>query len=758
MTTELDDQKICAKCQMPLEKKGSGSLTQWIKVCNCGRLSAAKESLEPVGICSTCGKRSEAGRSGTLTQWIFRADLCTCKSPSWVKAKALDSQGNVSSTENNVSASTSETAGGASENLDTSSSTEAEELPLDSDKFPLDRYAPLRQLGRGASGTVYLCRDRLLKKKVAVKVLNTLSPEQLVAFQREAKATSQIEHTNIVKILDFGVSGGVAPFMVLEYIDGVSLAELLENKGCIELEEALPIFEQLCDALIFAHRQNLFHRDVKPSNIILGGIETGEIRARLIDFGVGAFKQENTSQGKSVAGSPSYMSPDQARGLEFDERSEVYSLGCVMFEVLAGQCPFAGGTPLEIISMHAHQEPPTLSEAHGSMIFSDAVENVVATCLQKAPEERFSNVAELKHMLVELRQQSGVSNARSSNLMHQEFSAQGSNARLFVALAISVAAIGTVIGVIMFRPESSKPVSGSASTKQKYEEPKLSDALDSIESDVWYRGYDYLGSETWTSGPKLRDEDFKLLVKEKDIRRITVNLTDFVTGAGMSALKDREIEEFSTKSTGFSDEGLKILSEIKTIQLVRLSMASKITAAGLRYISTLPNLQALDLTVMRVPDGGLDEVAKMRNLKHLSLYNAHNITNADIEKIQHLPLEFLDLSGAAVTNAVIPTLSKIKTLKSLRLSKLNLTDKHLEMLCQIPNLMVLHVAENPRITDNGLKKLENLKNLKALVLADCTGLTSAGRAQFKKAHPTIRMTEVSDRGSAIMNSLESLSQ
>lgn len=734
MKSDLDDNKICPKCQMPLEKKGSGSLTQWIKVCNCGRAQTEKAVGEPIKICTMCGKRIEGGRSGTLTQWIFRADLCTCEAPTWVKEQ-LDAAGNAIPVE-------------TVDEFD-----ELKELPMEAGSFPVDRYGPVRRIGMGASGTVYLCKDRLLKKKVAVKVLNNLSPEQLIAFQREAKATSQIIHPHIVKVLDFGVSDGKLPYMVLEFIDGLSLQEILEQNGPLSIDEALPIFSQICDALSFAHKRHLFHRDLKPTNIIVTGWGSENVDVRVIDFGVGVIKQEQTEQGKSVAGSPPYMSPDQAVGRSFDERSEVYSLGCVMFETLTGRPPFIGDTALQTISLHAHAEPPSLSEANDSTIFSDAAETVIATCLRKSPNDRYKDMIELKHALSDIAEHPFDDRSEFSPV-----ASDSSGMKIWVVLSIVLVGIGTIGGAMVFGLfEQSEPVS-TARKKPKYQEPKLADALDSMQTGTWYKGANTSGQLVWTSRPNLYDKDIDLLTKEPDVKRIAVGITDNITGTGFKPFVNRGIVELFIQSTGLTDEGLAQITQMKSLQTLRLALCSKLSIEGIKNITTLPELDDLSMTFMKIPDGALAEISKIKALRSVVLYNSKNIKASDVQLLGKLPnLEYLDLSSTTVKSDVIPVIVKFKSLNNVRLGNLDLTDENLELLGKLPNLTDLGLAQNPKITDQGLAKIGNCKNLETIVLDRCTGISPAARAKFFKQHPRITLQTISDTSIELEDSMESLS-
>ncbi len=703
MTSEFEDYKTCPSCHMPLGQTGSGSLTQWIKVCSCASPGPAYSNSEQAELCTNCGKRMDAGRAGTLTQWIFRADLCICGSPHMANQKdKVQPPASNGSTELH------------------------EELTMQAGCFPVERYSPLRSIGMGASGTVYLCRDRLLKKRVAVKVLNNLSSDQLVAFQREARATSQIDHPNIVKVLDFGVSDGKIPYMVLEYIDGLSLKQILDEERSLDLEEAVPIFEQICDALSYSHKRKLFHRDLKPTNILVTGWNTASISVKVIDFGVGTTKQEKTEQGKSVAGSPPYMPPDQALGLSFDERSEIYSMGCVMFETLTGRPPFNGDSALQLISLHAHETPPTLSEAHGTTVFPEAVENVIATCLSKSPDARYQTMTDLKAALANPESDSSHDRARDTNRP-----LANKSSTKFAVIALLAVLLGTAGSGLLIYCSGKQETVVAKPHKSKIQRSTLVSVLDSIESDTWIKRISSDGKEVWNSAPSIKDSDLELLTNESNVRRISIGITDNFTGTGFSRLSKFALVEVFSQSTALTDEGVRELCKFKTLTSFRVALATRLTKRGLQYLETLPHLEHLNLTVMKIPDGAIEVISKIKSLTGLVFYNSSNIKASDIQYLSALRrLGFLDLAGTNLNNDVLPYLTKLKSLRTIRLAKLDLTDEKLELLAELPELCEIDLAENPRLTDQALVKLGGCKNLAVLRLQNCSGVSLAARIKF----------------------------
>ncbi|MBZ0186233.1 MAG: serine/threonine protein kinase, partial [Candidatus Obscuribacterales bacterium] len=339
-----------------------------------------------VSICRNCGKRIAEGRSGSFTQYIFRADICQCESPKPFKQAPFGSPNP-----------TSHAVIFDDEN--------EEELEFAPEKFPVERYKAIRQLGSGGSGTVYLARDRLLNKLVAVKLLIMLEPKQLIAFQEEARATSSLSHSFIVGLLDFGVTAGAVPYMVLDYVPGASLEEVLKERKRLDWQVCQKIFVQVCEALEFAHDHGILHRDITPQNIILHEVvdKKDEFAVRIIDFGIASAMRSDENEGsqkqEAVIGAPLYMSPDLARGLVYDSRSEVYCLACVLFEALSGNPPYVGETPLLTLNMHAEAEIPRLSELVENL--SSDFDEVFFRALAKDPDDRMESIAEFRSCLMQ---------------------------------------------------------------------------------------------------------------------------------------------------------------------------------------------------------------------------------------------------------------------------------------------------------------------------------------------------------------------
>jgi membrane protein YdbS with pleckstrin-like domain/predicted Ser/Thr protein kinase len=257
------------------------------------------------------------------------------------------------------------------------------------------RYRLIAPLGEGGMARVYRARDLRLNREVAVKILHddlTRDPGFLTRFEREAQVVAGLAHPNIVPVYDVGGEDG-APYIIMEYIRGRTLKETLEAGGPLSQERAVAILVPILDALGYAHRQGLIHRDVKPHNILL----TTDGTPRLADFGIAHLVDGSTTRTAAILGSAQYLSPEQSRGEEATERSDIYACGIVLYEMLAGRPPFEGANALAVANQHLNTPPPPLSGTLGPV--TRELERTIGHALEKDPDARFADTAAMQEAL-----------------------------------------------------------------------------------------------------------------------------------------------------------------------------------------------------------------------------------------------------------------------------------------------------------------------------------------------------------------------
>lgn len=268
-----------------------------------------------------------------------------------------------------------------------------------------DKYQILKVLGSGGMSVIYQARHKYMERICAVKLLHPFLVADASMFQRfqyEAKAASNLDHPNVVRVHDFGITDDGRAYLVMDYLSGEDLSSILERDVILPEDKAREIFRQACMGLDHAHSKGVIHRDLKPSNLFLEPQSDGSIIVKLVDFGIAKINVpgeiesgQNLTRTGEVFGSPLYMSPEQCAGLSLDARSDIYSLGCLMYEVVAGKTPLIGSTAFDTMQMHLKTKPQKPTEVSPRISLSPQTEAVIMQCLAKRPADRFSSVADL---------------------------------------------------------------------------------------------------------------------------------------------------------------------------------------------------------------------------------------------------------------------------------------------------------------------------------------------------------------------------
>ncbi len=255
-----------------------------------------------------------------------------------------------------------------------------------------NRYKIVSSLGEGGMADVYLAIDTIINREVAVKVLRgelSSDPVTLLRFQREANAASKLNHPNVVQVYDIGTYED-RHFIVMEYIRGKTLKQLIQQRGALHKEEAISIMKQLLSAILEAHKHNIIHRDIKPQNILVKDDGT----VKITDFGIAlAHNAVQLTQTDSVLGSAHYLAPEATRGEAATNQCDIYSLGIVFYELLSGSVPFTGENPVQIAMKHLTEEIPSIRDFNPSL--PQSIENIILKATAKNKQYRYQDVSEM---------------------------------------------------------------------------------------------------------------------------------------------------------------------------------------------------------------------------------------------------------------------------------------------------------------------------------------------------------------------------
>jgi TolB-like protein/tetratricopeptide (TPR) repeat protein len=333
----------------------------------------------------------------------------------------------------------------------------------------LSQYRILEKLGEGGMGEVYLAEDTSLKRKVALKVLPAemaADPERLARFKREAESVAALNHPNIVTIHSVEEVDGTH-FLTMEWVDGQTLGELM-SRGAMPLEKVFEMGVPIADALASAHEEGITHRDLKPANVMV----TGKGRVKVLDFGLAKLAMEGedgssdeqptqalTQEGLAVGTVP-YMSPEQVRGEAVDHRTDIFSLGVVLYEMASGQRPFGGKSSADLVSAILRDRPPSVTEVRAEL--PHHLGRVLQRCMEKDPEKRFQTAKDVRNELegLKLEVSSGVARLSSASIpaAQPESAGPGSRKGLWIGLA-AVAVIAVILAAFwMGSDDSATPV------------------------------------------------------------------------------------------------------------------------------------------------------------------------------------------------------------------------------------------------------------------------------------------------------------
>ncbi len=628
-------------------------------------------------------------------------------------------------------------------------------------------YKLLALLGSGSMGVVFHCRHLILGKDYALKLLATdrVTDESWSRFQSEAKALARLHHPGVVGIHNMGIDDQACPYYIMDLLTGESLSQLIRRKKRLSLTDALDIFSQLASALDAAHQQGIIHRDIKPSNIMVNE-EGGKYSVKLVDFGIARLSKRglgslNQTAAGTVFGTPFYMSPEQSLGKTVDERSDIYSLGCTLFEALTGIPPLVGDNAIETILMHQSADMPTLNEVYPDGHFPDSIEIAIGKMLARNVGGRYQTMKQISHDFARIKagkevgfsKESGKSTAapfsNTDDDSDEELYDDGDNhhsdgtagitrdSRIFgplqMALVAFVLLIFTTSAFAIYMFTRSKAPEDKASVK------KLN--LDLVN----FENQDPLNAAVSANLHTLKNH----MGNYKTFCTQTTNANGAVT------------RQFHFPETKCSFGYLRVDNGPYQPAIGNISVPLNEKAYLYLQCVCTPypevcskfgptDLNGLEIVTFKVPEV-LNSLKHWRNLEHLSLFNSiERVEGIDCSIIlrDQLPLidelsnlRSLGLCGGLLTGKPIhgeevtgPDIAKMKLLSklsTLSVQEVSHIQPLLSALADHPNIREVNLVRL-EIRDDDLKLLLKAKNLETLRIFQCNRITPAAAEILKK--------------------------
>lgn len=630
--------------------------------------------------------------------------------------------------------------------------------------FSDDRYSVINELGRGGMGTVYKCLDVKLNTEVAVKVVSfTFSPSEVARFHKEAKALAKLNHPNILTVRDFGYSNDGTVFLVTDIVRGEGIDSVIESGGAIPLEGALPMCLQICDGLAHAHKNGILHRDLKPSNIMIAatGKEDDPHIVKLMDFGLAKLQLDDQRLTKTGAmvGSPAYMSPEQADGKPTDERSDIYSLGCLMYEVLTGEQPFTAGSIPALMLAQINKPAPKLVDKLPDMIFPVELEELIAKCLAKKKEDRFQNVIELRNAVASVDEQLRATNAiylsgaiglsgvynRTGGFLRAD-NAQINAAKFkrlpfgalvgIMSLALLVLAgffYFTLQRAEIFKPVvKADPVEARALERNEHEF-SVPDGRGSVRKSR-VKTTPTLSkpgeSDEWTTvGSHGTDKKLYELLDSKQVDYLNLSDSD-VTDQGVLSLASKPIIGLRLERTEVTDKALAELGKMKKLEELSLKGCKNITDESLKAIVGLRKFEFVDISDTNLSDTVFFYLGGCKQLRTVIADNCKNITGSGFGDLKSTMINSLILKGSGIKCANLVNLERVPMLATIDLSNNDLTDQDLDYMGSLEFVCSIDLSKNPRITNTGFLKLLRMPCVHTIKILECKGITKLGVDKF----------------------------
>ncbi len=524
--------------------------------------------------------------------------------------------------------------------------------------------------------------------------------------------------------------------MILDLVVGTTLADHIKSKNRCDFYETLPLILQICRGVEFAHEANIIHRDLKPTNILLENQTNGQVLAKISDFGIAKTVNDTASpieltKTGDIFGSPQYMSPEQASGNHVDKRSDIYSIGCIIFELLTGAPPFEGSSSVETLFKQLSEKPRTLSAAAQGSKFPQQLESIVQKCLAKTPADRFNSTGELIEELESLRKEDSKTvheDSKNSN------SANKKNIALFAVLTgLLAVSLGAVFTLAMIQRKSNQPTAPATQTNGLVTTTVVEKKRRVNQLTTTHGENDALDVARTINTGKTAELDLRTMgvVMENSYLAPLLTKTDFsglrISGKGITDdavkyLEKLELTLLDISNTSIDSRGIcKIASNKKTRSSLKSLFAdnTKIGDPGLECLAKLTHLETLNLSNdQEISSRGLFNLARLTKLAQLDLENCSNVKEEFLDKLVKLPITTLNLSNLKFKSGW-DSLAKMHHLNSLNLRGTLAENKDVESICASHRNLRDLTLSTERSDEDSLASLKELKSLQKLDISGC---------------------------------------
>lgn len=576
------------------------------------------------------------------------------------------------------------------------------------------KYSIISELGQGGMGVVYMAKHLMLGKDVALKtfISSALSEEAWIRFEREVKTLGMLRHEHIVQVFDFGHAAEGVPYYTMECLKGRSLAQSNKAKGITKVTEVLEIFSKVADALAAAHRKGIVHRDIKPANIFL--TDDGDVK--VVDFGIAGLASDSydaqavTTSG-AVFGSPLYMSPEQSVGKRLEATSDIYSLGCAMFETISGAVPFRGATAFDTMQMHQSKEPPPLTCAlEGEM--PNGLDALIRHMLTKDSSKRPHNCEEIGVRLAAFRETIRRADRSAKRRVEAELTEaeraeqerQWKRRKLVIG-AVSLVALTAIAGggyyIVDKNAKEAAIARANAEKKAKEEEARRK----AEEPPAIYRVQRVGGNMRFHFPPEIRtlgfirvDGEATPAFGEVDIALDAAPVLEcskflcehpkFLNGFAPDDLAGIEVQ-FKDWPT---DDLVKEFPRLSRLAFVHL-YGLKLTDKSLDYIDQLPHLEKLYFGKTGYTVERITQMKCLGNLYGFEVADQESVTGllerlAELNEKNGYKLNYLSLNRCNLKDSDLLIMSRLKGLEKISIdANMEMTGKGLAYLGNLPKLL-----------------------------------------------------------------------